>query len=138
MTSKTNLSIAVFVSTQGFNSLTLFATDHWSWHFVEPVWEQQTEGGDASCPGDGQHRFAWSGWYEYKTGGSKDALAAASSSGLSRREMAAQKEKADAVQRDAELQWLKARLDARLREMEAGGDGDKGDGGVFLVQVAAS
>ena len=23
----------------GFNSLTLFATDHWSWHFVEPVWE---------------------------------------------------------------------------------------------------
>ena len=133
-----NSSTAIFVSTQGFNSLTLFATDHWSWHFVEPVWEHQAEGGDASCPGDGQHRFAWSGWYEYKTGGSKDALAAASSSGLSRREMAAQKEKADAVQRDAELHWLKARLDARLREMEAQAGGEGDESGALWVQVAAS
>jgi len=134
---KSNSSIAVFVSTQGFNSLTLFATDHWSWHFVEPVWEHQAEGGDASCPGDGQHRFAWSGWYEYKTGGSKDALAAASSSGLSRREMAAQKEKADAVQRDAELQWLKV-WDVTLLFVFVSRSADENEGLIYQDGLGAN
>lgn len=97
-----------------FNSLTLFATDHWSWHFVEPVWEQSSEDG-SDCSGQGQHRFAWSGWYEYKTGGRGGATASA-----------AQAAKAVEVQKRAELQWLKARLDARLELMEGSAQRDRG------------
>lgn len=47
------------------------------------------------------------GWYEYKTGGHGDAAASSH-----------QKAKAAEVQKRAELQWLKARLEARLRLME--------------------
>ena len=97
-----------------FNSLTLFATDHWSWHFVEPVWEQSSEDG-SDCSGQGQHQFAWSGWYEYKTGGRGGATASA-----------AQAAKAVEVQKRAELQWLKARLDARLELMEGSAQRDRG------------
>lgn len=47
------------------------------------------------------------GWYEYKTGAGGDASASTH-----------QKAKAAEVQKSAELQWLKARLEARLRLME--------------------
>ena len=97
----------------GFNSLTLFATDHWSWHFVEPVWEQSSEDG-RDCSGQDQHRFAWSGWYEYKTGGRGAAASAA------------QAAKAVEVQKRVELQWLKARLGARLKSMEGSVERDRG------------
>ena len=47
------------------------------------------------------------GWYEYKTGGRGDAVASSE-----------QNATAAKVQQRAELQWLKARLEARLRLME--------------------
>ena len=42
-----------------FNTLTLFPTSHFSWHFVEPVWSNTTA--SANC--DAGHRLAWSGWF---------------------------------------------------------------------------
>lgn len=46
-----------------FNTLTLFPTSHFSWHFVEPVWSNPTA--SASC--DAGHRLAWTGWFAATT-----------------------------------------------------------------------
>ena len=59
--------------------------------------------------------FDATGWYEYKTGGHGAAPTSA-----------AQQTKADEVQKRAELQWLKARLDARLKRMEGAAGLDSG------------
>ena len=106
-----------------YNALTIFATDHWSWHFVEPVW---SSAGDAECPLEGQHRFAWSGWYEYQT-------LSRSGKKLSAREAAKANAKAAARRKNAELLWLKGRLDARRRAV---GDGAHRSTGALHIDAA--
>ena len=99
-----------------FNSLVLFATSHWSWHFVEPVWEHghQTETGEGAA-GCG-HRLAWSGWFEW-------------------RESAEQQQSGSRAARvRAELEWLRGRLDVHVAALERRSKGgerreEKGDRG---------
>ena len=43
-----------------FNTLTLFPTSHFSWHFVEPMWS--TDAAGEPCA-ESSRRLAWSGWF---------------------------------------------------------------------------
>ena len=63
------------------------------------------------------------GWYEYKTVGHAGATG-------SRAQTKAHK---DEVQKRAELQWLKARLDARLKRMEASAERDTSRGALVVA-----
>ena len=79
-----------------FNTLTLFPTSHFSWHFVEPVWSNTTA--SANC--DAGHRLAWSGWFAATVAHHEDLAARGSDLTSS-------------------LGWLRNRMEAYVARQEA-------------------
>jgi hypothetical protein len=76
------------------NSLTLFLTSHWSWHFVEPVYDDHLQA--LEC--EGKHRLAWSGWFNQHW---EDTVP-------------------EKVRLGMELRWLAGRLDAHVSALQRG------------------
>lgn len=87
-----------------FNTLTLFPTSHFSWHYVEPVW-RSTAGND-SC--DDGHRLAWSGWFAALSS-HQDSFTNAGGDLIS------------------PLGWLRNRIEAYLYQQESAGVLQTGD-----------
>lgn len=80
-----------------FNTLTLFPTSHFSWHFVEPVWSNLAA--SASC--DASHRLAWTGWFAATMAARHDNLDSTLGSDLS-----------------SSLGWLRNRMEAFVAQQE--------------------
>ena len=79
-----------------FNTLTLFPTSHFSWHFVEPVWSNPA--GGASC--NDSRRLAWSGWFAASAAPRADNLSPSSDLTSS-------------------LGWMRNRMEAYVRMQES-------------------